>query len=326
MSPIDLPIDGPGDCRSLVHRRRRWSTAAVGAVVGAATLAVPACLVDNTQTDTRSPLGLDDAATDDIKPEHQPAFVEPTLEEVQRRGVELHRLERLWGLAHEVGLPRAGAVRAEVLLPLASIDDGGRSGEVVFYRWMEAPEGEPDPLEATRWLVVPALFEPDRVLENEQFSDPVEVDSDAHRRLEAFLLAVGASHRQHPQGSWRIYTFREFVERGTRRIGQTRVYMLGNGDAPDLELVVTDRSRREPAAIVSSDVLQTAGQRDAVTMTLPGSSVHPVAVCRAMARDGDVVEVVGDGGARWRVVTADGRIEVVPAKAENPQTPPRSEP
>ncbi|TPV94444.1 MAG: hypothetical protein B7733_15195 [Myxococcales bacterium FL481] len=264
--------------------------------------------------DTRPPLGLDAATSEDLAGGPQVAFVDPTLEQVRQRGLELCRLERLWALAHNVGLSRAPAgPQSGMLVPLVSLDAAGRSGEAVFYRWPEPVEaGRPDPLQATRWLVVPILFEPERVLDSELFSDRVERGDAAHRKLEAFLVAASTARARVPAGSWRIYaSFREYEPDGARRLEQTRVYLFGNESAPDLEIVVRDAARREPAHAVSVELVHTAAQRQAEPLGVTGASPSPMTVCRALSRDSPRVRVVTTSGGRWQIDTGDGRLRVV---------------
>ncbi|MEE9386231.1 MAG: hypothetical protein V3V08_22700 [Nannocystaceae bacterium] len=265
-------------------------------------------------------LGTIGAASADMQPGLPTAVSPLDLEAVSERGRLLCQLERLLGLAYEVGLPRVGAVGAEVLLPVASVDRGGRSGDVTFFRWQsgEAADalGTPDPLLATRWLVVPILLDPDRVLENEQFSDSIEKGSETHLRLVGFVRAAQAAQALDPAGSWSMHPVREYVRNGTKRARQTRVYMFARSEgAPDLEIVVADRKRRTPAVATSVVEQHPAGAYAAAELSLSVPQPGPMTVCRALRRGpaGADVVVRTTQGLRWRIDGGDGRIERLPA-------------
>src|SRR5690606_28171411 len=108
--------------------------------------------------------------------------------------------EALWWRDHAVqlavdrGLTRVGSNQSGPLLPIADVEEGFHGASVTFYRWLERDANKMGPARssefAQRWLVIPILLRPDRVLENEQFSTYLDPTSARGREVDA-MLAVG---------------------------------------------------------------------------------------------------------------------------------------
>lgn len=256
-------------------------------------------------------IGFEDASSADMRPDAE--LMDEDLFGVAKRGVELYWMERALNLAYERGLPRVGKSVHAAIMPIATADEGYHSAGVTFYRWFEEDldeAGHPDPTRAKRWLAVPILLRPDRVLELEQFGNEVETDAEVYRRIVAIELAAKAALEQHPQGNWSFHTFREEKKvKNKGRVRQTRVYMLGRG-SPDLEaLVLDERGRKEPAVVTllrEQQPVVTTGSSIKTSLNRPGVST----VARALA----VVEVAGTvpvesaDGSRWSVAAETGEI------------------
>jgi hypothetical protein len=228
--------------------------------------------------------------------------------------VELHWLEVGLGIA-DAGLARAGRTDAGALLPLASVDEGAHSGQVAFYRWRSdaVPEsGELDPARAQRWLVVPYLLRPERLLDNEQFSVAVEKGTDEYWLLGGVIQAAQSARRAHAKGRWHMHPFREARPDGTRRIRATRVYMFGLDDhSPDLEAVVEDPRRKGEAPKVQLVLVHDVGDRSGAGLRTRTPSVGPLTVARVRARgvEGGTVRVTTADGTVWPVSAETGAIE-----------------
>lgn len=241
-------------------------------------------------------------------------------ESITKRGIDLFYMEVGLRLAFERGLSRAGRYDAAALLPLATIDDGAHSGQVEFYRWREADVGDDgvlDPAKAHRWLVVPFLLRPDRVLENEQFSDMLDEKTDTFQKVWAMIVAATAVHDAHPGGTWHMHPFRESRRDGTRRIRSTRLYMFGlDQKSPDLEVVVQDpvKKRDTPTVtgiIVVHEPADYAG--DTVRVRLDGPSPLTVARVKSRGLEAGDVPVESANGTRWKISAETGAIELATA-------------
>jgi hypothetical protein len=258
-------------------------------------------------------IGFEDASSAEMRPDAE--LIDENMPGIARRGVELYWMEHALNLAYERGLPRVGKSAHAAMMPLATADEGYHSAGVTFYRWFEEDldpkTGQPDPTKAKRWLAVPILLRPDRVLELEQFGNEIETNSEVYRRIVAIELAALAAQERHPQGNWSFHTFREEKKVPKKgKIRQTRVYMLGRG-SPDLEAVVLDeRGRKEPATVASLREQQPAGStRAPIQSSLNKPGVATVARALAVAPVAGKVEVIGADGSRWTVAAETGAIE-----------------
>ena len=139
-------------------------------------LLVPGC--DKEKEEPRAPgegIGYEGGSSEDMIPDEGNIIEDSDHEAIAKRGVHLAHMERSLILAETKGLARAGNITAVTILPLSSVDPGANSGEVTYYRWMAEDVGEGDELIATRahrWLSVPLLLRPDRVLESPWSSAP----------------------------------------------------------------------------------------------------------------------------------------------------------
>jgi hypothetical protein len=260
-------------------------------------------------------LGYADAASEDLLKAGAPV-VDHDLSATAARGRQLSTMERILDMAFTRGLPRVGNANAVILVPMATVDDGGRSGEVVFYRWLEkdlARDGTFDPVKSRRWLVVPFLLLPDRVLELEQFDDIVEFGGAPHRRLAAMKQALELAQEEYPGGDWRVHSMRQQIKEGMVRSDITRVFLMAVAPNahPDLEAIIMDGRGKKPGEVrafvkhhdpgaVTHKPLRTVQNR-------PG--VPTVARALEGAEIGDRIEVHAADGSVWRIDGELGTIE-----------------
>ncbi len=241
------------------------------------------------------------------------------LEAVRDRGALISRMEHALTLAETKALPRAGARAAPVILPIASVDPGGRSAQVTYWRWLskDIEEGVAlAPEKASRWLLSSMLLSPDQVFENETVDGIAEMGSEDYHRIAGLLLATQAALDAHPGGTWHFHSFRERDATLTDPFrNQTRVYALGtDGRSPDLEILVQDEVRRgkkkkqkvlRPASVLSMQVVHSIDDSGTLSLQLPLPSVLTVA--RVMASGSDAT-VRGSDGSTWMISGAGGVI------------------
>ncbi|GEM_PF-4227780 len=237
------------------------------------------------------------------------------LEALGLEGYRLYAMERVLKLALGRGLLRAGPTTAAAMVPVALVDDGGRSAEVVFYRWFEDDllrDGSYDPARARRWLVVPMLLLPDRVLEVEQFNDTVEVGGNNHRKLQAIKIAAEFGEREWPGAHWRLHAQRERSPRGVLGSKVTRVFMFAGDSSrwPDLELVVSDGKRARMGDIVTVNRPHEAGIFTRIPVQLSREFPGAMTVARVLETIsvGEVMHVRGRDGTWWRIDGDKGAI------------------
>lgn len=273
---------------------------------------------DKEKEEPRAPgeaVGYEGGSSEDMIPDDGNIIEDSDHEGIARRGVHMAHMERALALAERKGLGRAGNVTAVTILPISQVDPGAHSGEVTFYRWMAEDVGEDKELVATRahrWLSVPLLLRPDRVLENEQHNDPVEFGSDGHRRINAILLAASTARAEYPDGHWSFHTFREMVTQGRKREATTLVFLVARDEAtPDLEIRIEDARRKKEASVLSTRVHHAPGKwsGDAVETQLEAPGV--IAVARAVARgvEAGPLTVRTAGGSVWTVDPVSGAIQ-----------------
>lgn len=278
-----------------------------------------ACKVQDARTPGSDPgaPGFVDTSSMDLAAGPPEAIDPADTARITKRGVDLYYMEVGMRLAYDRGLPRAGRYDAAALLPLASVDEGAHSGQVEFYRWREADVGEGGALEvekAQRWLVVPFLLRPDRVLENEQFSEEIDEKSDIFRMIDGLLVGAMAARDAHPGASWHMHPFRESRRDGTRRIRSTRIYMFGlDADSPDLEVLVRDPvKKRGSPSVEGITLVHEPADYAGATVRLRQDHPGPITVARVKSRGleaGDV-PVESANGTRWKISAETGVIEL----------------
>ena len=295
--------------------RALWTTSSPPRVSLMSALVVGLGLVAGCDDSTNNPeLGIANAFSRSAGQEG--AEVDDTdFEAVANRGRALAYQERMLYLADTKGLRRAGSYNAQALLPVASVDKGFNSGQVTYFRWKQedvGKNGELEPEKARRWLVVPLLMRPDRVLENEQFDDRLASGTADFARVDSVLLVSKAMETQYPGGTWHMHVFLEEHEEKNRRIPQRRVYLFGLDDkSPDLEVVLRAAPRsKKRIDIHSTRILQTAEGRKAQPMESALPVPSPATVARIVADEsiGLEVDVVGADGSRWTVHGTTGEV------------------
>lgn len=219
-------------------------------------------------------------------------------------------------LAYETGLPRVGSSNVAALLPLASIDEGAHSGQVTFYRWRAedvGKSGELDPKVAQRWLVVPFLLRPNRVLENEQFNYELDDKSEEFRLVRGVMTAAMGAAEKFPEGQWHMHPFSETQRDGTRRLWRTRVYLVStDGNSPDLEVVVEEpRKKKGKPKVVEVITVHQPGDVGSQSVRTRQSSPGPLTVARvkAMGLEAGRVAVEAGDGSKWKISSDTGEIE-----------------
>ncbi len=282
----------------------------------ATTLLLGGC--DKEREEPRAPgeaIGYEGGSSEDMIPDEGNVLADSDLEGIARRGVHVAHLQRALFLADSRGLARAGNLNAVTIMPVAAVDPGANSGEVTYYRWRAEDVGEDNQLVATRarrWLSVPLLLRPDRVLENEQHDDRVEFGTDPHRRINAILVAATAARAEHPDGRWNFHTFREVIKQGRKTQATTMVYLVALDEGtPDLEIRVEDAKRKKEASVLSTRVHQAAGQWSGEVIVTQLDAPGVIAVARAVGRgvEAGPVEVKAADGSVWTVDPVSGAIQ-----------------
>jgi hypothetical protein len=261
--------------------------------------------------------GRDEASSDDLAPivTH---FDDAEPGAIAERGSTLAWMEHTLTVGLERGLPRVGRSTAAAAMPIASVDPGLHSGQVTIYRWMEDDldrEGNVRPELADRWLIIPMLLRPDRVLELEQMTKEVDMNSPEFHTIAAVDLAQRTLRQREPAGQWNAHPFREQALLGHVNRGVTRVYMLGR-DAADYEVVVRDAlgRKKEPKVLAVRKHHDPAAMRERPPrIELPRPS--PLTVARVLPHVpvGGRVTIAASDGSRW---TIDERGVPEPAGAD----------
>ena len=255
--------------------------------------------------------GYEDASSADMAA-IPPALADSDIDGIHERGVTLWRMQRAMRLGDRAFAGFVGVTAAK-FQALTSIDAGGSSGEVAFYRWDDADlqDGEASADEARRWVVVSVTLDPDQPL------DPQELDApptpEQQRTLAALSLAQAKAEAGFAGARWVAYTFREQqiidgVATGGR---QTRVYLLGADDkSPDLEYTVVDpRKRKQPPTITEERLHLPAGAAGKLPLTTPALAPGPSTIARAVAIaavTNKPVEIVDASETHWSVSPSGG--------------------
>ncbi len=233
------------------------------------------------------------------------------------RGRDLHWRDRVYQAAMSRGVSRMAKTSVSTLLPIATADPGYHSGQLTIYRWPQRDIEEVDlsPEQGEKWVVVPVLLRPDRVLELEQFDYSVDPKSPEAREIEAMMLATSVAREAYSGGRWRMFAYPEVAEGRADGVKDTmRVYMLSADDqAPDLDVWIADRARRRPAKSLGLTVHHEPAMwaRDVMEVRRPQPTT--LTVTRLLSREVFATEfqVVGSDGSRWTVHSETGAIERV---------------
>ena len=269
-------------------------------------------------------LTLSTGGCDAKEDESTPPLVHPAegaphpilLSRAGRHGPSLWWRDHALQLAVDRGLTRVGGNSSGPLLPIADVDDGFHSASVTFYRWLERDAKKMGPTRnaeyAQRWLVIPILLRPDRILENEQFSDYLTKDSDRAREIDAILVAGEALSADHPGGRWHMHPYREGTHKAPQRKIRTRVYAMGlTPESPDVELVVADAKSNAAAFVEAKQVIHEGGAWEATEMKLAVNAPNAMTLARVLSRQllAQRVTVHGKDGSVWSIDAESGEVE-----------------
>lgn len=251
-------------------------------------------------------VGYGNASSADMAPV-EPALEDGDLAGVAARGELLWKMQRAMRLGDRAFSGFVG-VTASKFVGLASIDPGGGSGQVAYYRWDEAQleDGDATASEARNWVVCPLTFDPDEALEPTELGG--RPSGETQRALAAVLVAEQRALEEFADGRWVIYTFREQVVEGgvTTRQRQTRVYLLGADDkSPDIEFTVLDPVKKKQGPKVANKELQLpGGGTGQLPLRTPAPAVGPSTVARAAAIAAvtdKAVKIIDGSGGKWQV-------------------------
>lgn len=233
---------------------------------------------------------------------------------VQERGVMLYGLQRALQLGFEQGAQSVGTAEGDIILPLADVDPGGRSAQVLFVRWGRdhvGVDGSLHPKYAQRWLLVSLMLEPERVLDRELLAGDVGEDTVEFHRAAAMLAAAKALQSKAPGASFHLFTVPELHETKSRRVPTiiaTRVYAMGTAeDGPDFEVLVDAAKKSQIPDVLSVTEVHTGGAVAADRVKVASAQPAPATVVRAMATGSGPVEVDSASGA-WLIDPRTGRI------------------
>jgi hypothetical protein len=258
--------------------------------------------------------GYEDASSDDIAA-IPPALASDDIEGIQARGLTLWRMQRAMRMGDRTFIESVGVTSAR-FQALATVDGGGKSGEVAFYRWDEdtVKGGVIKAEDARRWIVVSVTFDPDEHLEPQKLD--TEPDGEQRRTLAAVLVAQQRAKADYPQARWVAYTFREQQMQAGAPTGlrQTRVYMIGADDkSPDIEYTVLDPSkRRQPPEIIETVEHLTGDATSKLPLTTSAASPGSCTIARAVAIatvTEQPVEIVDGSGSSWTVAPKSGAVK-----------------
>jgi hypothetical protein len=231
------------------------------------------------------------------------------------RGIDLHWRDRVHRVAMSRGMTRMTSTTLSTLLVVATADPGYHSGQLTVYRWVQRDIEEVDlsPERGHKWLVVPVLLRPDRVLELEQFDFPVEKKSPEAREIEAVMLAKTVARAEYGGGRWRMFAYPEVAGGREDDVKEMmRVYMLSQDDqAPDLDVLIADRMRRKPPRSLGLTVHHEPAMWTREVMTVNGPQPTTLTVTRLVARGvfATEFEVLASDGSRWTVHSETGTVE-----------------
>lgn len=232
---------------------------------------------------------------------------------VQERGVLLYNLLRAQTLGYEHGAQAVGSGEGDIIMPLADVDPGGRSAQVMYIRWRPdavGADGSLHPKYAQRWLLVSLILEPQRVLDRELLAGTVGEDTPEFHRVAAMLAAAKALQAKAPDTSFHLFTTAEQIPTKSRRVSTviaTRVYAMGVRDTdPDYEVLVdVAKKSRIPDVLTVTEVHASA---DATALRVASSQPAPASVARAMASGSTSPVEVESASGLWLVDPRSGRV------------------
>jgi len=239
------------------------------------------------------------------------------LELVVRRGKVLGFEEHIFEVAMSEGMRRVGNTQYGALLPMASVDGGFHSGQITVFRWHKddiGPNGEILPQGAHKWLVIPVLLRPTKVLENEQFDIRVPPDTELSAVIEAIMVATLHAKQTHPDGQWNPHAFPEVGrDEKDRMQRQTRVYLMAaNPGTPDLEVLIKDaRKNKDAAEVLSTAVHHKEGLGSPLISEFERPGAMTVARVVARQQVASKVEVQTANGDRWTIHSETGEVAPV---------------
>ncbi len=257
--------------------------------------------------------GYEDASSPDMAAIPR-ALAASDIDGIRERGLTIWRMQRAMRLGDRAFAGFVGVTAAK-FQALASIDPGGKSGEVAFYRWDDAElqDGEASADEALRWVVISVTLDPDESLDPQELDG--EPDGEQRRTIAALLVAQQRAAADHPGARWVPYTFREqqIVDGEATGARQTRIYMIGADDkSPDLEYTVLDPAKRKQGPAILDEVLHLpGGATSKLPLTTPAQAPGPSTIARAVAIATVTEKPVGivDGaGNAWSVAPKTGAL------------------
>ena len=237
--------------------------------------------------------------------------------EIEKRGALLFAMERTLRLGYEKGAFAVGVGQGDTILPLVDVDPGGRSAQVLFVRWSASDKeaaGRLRPDDADRWLLVPMMLEPERVIDRELLAGKVAEGSADYRRINALLAAAEALQKQTPGEVYHLFTVAELMATGNKKRPTKvvmRVYALSDdGDGPDLEVLVDAPKRKRDPVVLSVETIHEAGAAKASPIRVALPQPGPATVVRAMLEGPDAgdVPVQANSGVVYAVEARSGRI------------------
>ncbi len=234
---------------------------------------------------------------------------------VQERGVLLYNLERALRLGYEYGAQPVGTGEGDIILPLADVDPGGRSAQVMFVRWNKervGADGNLHPKYAHRWLLVSLMLEPERVLDRELLAGDVGENSVEFHRAAAMLAAAKALQPKAPDTAFNLFTLPELFKTDSKRVPTiiaTRVYAIGTSeDGPDFEVLVDEPKKSQIPDVLSVTQVHAAGAVTPDRLTVASPQPAPASVARAMRAGGSGSMEVESGSGLWLVDSRTGRV------------------
>ena len=250
-------------------------------------------------------------------------FDELTQARAARDGKTLRWRDYAMHLAVKRGLKRARSKADIPLLPIAEVDERFNSASVTFYRWLprDMKDGKMHPDRASRWLVIPMLLKPDRVLENEQHADYVEKNSPLAHEIQA-VIAAGEWALKEAQGPrWHMHTVREGPNTDGSYHNRTRVYaMSADASGPDLEFLFSDVKNEESPLLLGKAVVHEPGAwtGEEIKMSLPGPTA--ITIARVLEKELLAQKVIAHGsdGSKWSIDSESGAFELLEAGTPPP--------
>lgn len=234
---------------------------------------------------------------------------------VQERGAMLFDLQRATRLGFEHGAQAVGTAEGDIILPLADVDPGGRSAQVMFVRWSRdrvGADGNLHPKYAQRWLLVSLMLEPERVLDRELLAGDVGEDTVEFHRTAALLSAAKALQSAAPGVAFNLFTVPELRQTDSRRVPTiiaTRVYAMGTPEGgPDYEVLVDAAKKSQIPEVLEVTKIHDAGAVTPETITVAAAQPAAASVVRAMTLGASgPVEVQSSSGA-WLIDPRTGRV------------------